>query len=144
MVGVCVSDKWAGLQLRKGWKWKKISDLVGSSYFMRARIFNFENWIAYTFDIFFQFENDYLKSTWFGCYRYYSGCRKEFKIRIKLYRRNDLPLICLSDRKIIIQFDNVHNVIAQYDYQTMRNLFPFISDRFKVTTQSTFPRYRVT
>lgn len=53
MVGVCVSDKWAGLQLRKGWKWKKISDLVGSSYFMRARIFNFENWIAYTFDIFF-------------------------------------------------------------------------------------------
>lgn len=95
------------------------------------------------FDIFSiqKFENDYLKSTRFGYYRYYSGCRKEFKIKIKLYRRNDLTLICLSDRKIIIQFDNV---IAQYDYQTMRNLFPFISDRFKVTIQSTFPRYRVT
>lgn len=65
---------------------------------------------------------------------------EEKNLKLRLYCRNDLPNLFIA-RKIIIQ---LHNVIAQYDYQTMRNLFPFISDRFKVTTQSTFPRYRVT
>ena len=56
---------------------------------------------------------------------------ENLKLILNCNCRNDSPLICLHDRKITIQLDNAHNMIAQYDYQTIEKSISFYLRSFQ-------------